>query len=61
MATTQDMRYEAQDERDSTRRSAWTWLLPLAVILLAAIALASYYANQNNNNGLNSGTTDTSF
>jgi hypothetical protein len=47
MATTHDMRYESQkNERDDTRRSNWSWLLPLALLLLGAIALASYLANR---------------
>lgn len=44
MATTHDMRYEEQDSRSSR----WSWLLPLALLALAALALASYLANDNN-------------
>jgi hypothetical protein len=38
MATTHDMRYE----RDDSSASRWSWLLPLAILAIAAIALASY-------------------
>jgi flagellar basal body-associated protein FliL len=56
---TQDMRYEDSRRRgetvDDSKRSVWSWLIPLAILLLAAIALASYFSN--NNNGAN-GTTN---
>lgn len=56
MATTHDMRYEGQD----TRRSVWSWLVPLAIILLAAIAIASYLGSRpTTNSDLNFGTGTT--
>ncbi len=55
MATTHDMRYEGQD----SRRSVWSWIIALAIIALAAIALSSYLNRDNNTNGLNSGTGST--
>ncbi|MBX4198200.1 hypothetical protein KW782_02575 [Candidatus Parcubacteria bacterium] len=44
MATTHDMRYDERNDRPST----WSWLLPLALLVLGAIALATYLANDNN-------------
>nr|MBA3550934.1 hypothetical protein [Patescibacteria group bacterium] len=56
MATTHDMRYENESQGD-TKSSRWSWLLPLALIAAAAIALASYMANDNQTttNGANGG------
>jgi hypothetical protein len=57
MATTHDMRYENQE----SRRSSWSWLLPLAILVLGGLALASYLANRYNttSNSLNSGANTT--
>ncbi len=46
MATTHDMKYE--DQQQESRSSRWSWLLPLALLAIAALALASYLANDNN-------------
>jgi hypothetical protein len=46
MATTQDMRYERNSTAEDSNRSPARWLIPLAIIVLAALAWAWYAASQ---------------
>jgi cytochrome oxidase Cu insertion factor (SCO1/SenC/PrrC family) len=59
MATTHDMRYEEQN-RGERRVSPWAWIIPLALIILAAIIYSAYATNNQtttDNGLLNNNTT----
>jgi hypothetical protein len=56
MATTHDMRYESEQSRSTL----WSWLVPLAIIIVAAIAFAAYLNRDTTTTDINSGIGDTS-